>query len=196
MKIMVTGGNRGLGQALCDSFGATSYSRSNGFDITQQGAELAQHSLAYDVFINNAFDGPFQESWADFGQTRVLWQVANLWQQNRKDGIIINIGSVGTETVVAPDPAFETYRVAKAALKTHSLQWSRAFKENRVQFRTTLLTLDRLDTELSRSRPSWTGNGIALQDVTRCVELIMHTNTNTCLEEIVAWVNFDHKHSG
>ena len=85
--------------------------------------------------------------------------------------------------------------MAKAALKSHSLQWSRAFKENRVLFRTTLLTLDRLDTELSRSRPSWTGNGVALEDVARCVELVLHTGTNTCLEEIVAWVNFDHKHN-
>jgi NAD(P)-dependent dehydrogenase (short-subunit alcohol dehydrogenase family) len=196
MKIMVTGGNRGLGLALCQKFAADSYSRSTGFDITKHAKDLAQQSLAYDVFINNAFDGPFHEPWADFAQTRLLWCVADLWQKNNKNGWIINIGSVGTEIVTAPDPAFETYRVAKAALKAHSLQWSRAFKENRVAFRTTLLTLDRLDTELSRSRPSWTGNAISLDDVGNCVELILGARSNTCIEEIVAWVNFDHKHTG
>jgi NAD(P)-dependent dehydrogenase (short-subunit alcohol dehydrogenase family) len=195
MKIMITGGNRGLGLALCERFGAESYSRSTGFDITKQAQQLAEHSLHYDVFINNAFDGPFQEPWADFAQTRLLWCVADLWRQNRKSGIVINIGSVGTQTVVAPDPAFETYRVAKTALKSHSLQWSRAFKENKVTFRTTLLTLDRLDTELSRSRTSWTGNGLALDDVGDYVELILNAGSNTCIEEIVSWVNFDHKHT-
>jgi NAD(P)-dependent dehydrogenase (short-subunit alcohol dehydrogenase family) len=119
--------------------------------------------------------------------------VADLWQKNHKSGYIINIGSVGTESVVAPDPGWETYRVSKAALKEHSRQWTRAFKENRVLFRTTLLTLDRLDTALSRSRPNWTGNGIELREVAAYIELLMRSATNTCVEEIVSWVNFDHK---
>jgi NAD(P)-dependent dehydrogenase (short-subunit alcohol dehydrogenase family) len=196
MKIMVTGGNRGLGLALCERFDADSYSRSNGFDITQNAQDLAQRSLAYDVFVNNAFDGPFQETWADFAQTKLLWHVADLWRQNQKDGIIINIGSVGTETVTAPNPGFETYRVAKAALKSHSLQWTRAFKDDQVRFRTTLLTLDRLDTELSRSRPTWTGNGVSLDEVGDYVDTILRSRANTCIQEIVVWVNFDHKHTG
>jgi hypothetical protein len=197
MTFLITGGNRGLGQHLCQRFNGYSVSRSTGFDITQpqDRASIADLSLGYDVFINNAFDGPFQEPWADFGQTQLLWCVADVWRENRKNGIIINIGSVGTETVAAPDSAFETYRVSKTALKTHSLQWSRAFKEDRVLFRTTLLTLDRLDTELSRSRTTWTGNGINLDDVGDCVELVLRTESNTCIEEIVAWVNFDHKHT-
>jgi len=198
MRFLITGGNRGLGQHLCERFDGTSVSRSSGLDITQlpDQRRIAEMSLDHDVFVNNAFDGPFQESWADFAQTQLLWTVADLWRHNNKKGIIINMGSVGTETVTAPDPAFETYRVAKAALKSHSLQWSRAFKENRVLFRTTLLTLDRLDTELSRSRATWTGNGMALDDVADCVQLILDARDNTCIQEIVAWVNFDHKHNG
>lgn len=197
MTFLITGGNRGLGQHLCQRFNGFGVSRSTGFDITrpQDRTSIANLSLDYDVFINNAFDGPFQESWADFGQTQLLWCVADLWRQKEKNGIIINIGSVGTENVVTPDPAFETYRVSKAALKNHSLQWTRAFKEDRVLFRTTLLTLDRLDTDLSRSRPNWTGNGMDLDDVGNYVELILRSGANTCIEEIVAWVNYDHKHS-
>ena len=194
MKYMITGGNRGLGAAFVQHFNGDSYSRANGYDITdyQQRKVLAQKSLDYDVFINNAFDGPFQESWADFGQTKLLFEVASLWKEHNKTGHIINIGSVGGETVVAPDPLFETYRVSKATLKAHSQQWTRAFKENRVQFKTSLLTLDRLDTDITRSRASWTGNGHNLADICSYIELITNSAGNTCIEEIIGWVNFDH----
>lgn len=193
MKYMVTGGNRGLGQKLVEHFNGDSYSRSNGYDITKDINKLAQKSLEYDVFINNAFDGPFQEEWADFGQTKLLYAVADLWNKEKKLGYIINIGSSGSESVSAPIPSFETYRISKVALKEHSRQWTKAFKENRVPFKTTLLTLDRLDTELSRSRPNWTGNGLNTADIFEYIELIINAQPNTCIEEITAWVNFDYK---
>lgn len=195
MKMLVTGGNRGLGLALCDHFQADSVSRNAGYDITKKEDRdrIAAMSLVYDVVINNAFDGPFQESWADFGQTKLLWTVADLWHKNQKSGYIINIGSVGSENVVAPDPSWETYRVSKVALKEHSRQWTRAFKDNLVQFRTSLLTLDRLDTELSRGRANWTGNGIELVDVVRYIEMLLDSKSSTCIEEIISWVNLDHK---
>lgn len=195
MKMLITGGNRGLGLFLCQKFSADSASRTTGFDITknEDRQRIAEMSLEYDVFVNNAFDGPFQEFWADFGQTKLLWTVANLWQQKNKTGYIVNVGSVGGQSVVAPDPSWETYRISKAALKEHSRQWTRAFKENRVLFRTSLLTLDRLDTELSRSRSNWTGNGIDLSEVASYIELLLQSRGNTCIEEIVSWVNFDHK---
>jgi NAD(P)-dependent dehydrogenase (short-subunit alcohol dehydrogenase family) len=195
MKMIVTGGNRGLGLAICNQYQALSCSRQSGYDITRADhrQSLVTLSLDHDVFVNNAFDGPFQESWADFGQCRLLWDIANAWQQNNKSGIIINIGSVGSETVVAPDPSWETYRVAKTALKAHSQQWTRAFKENQVLFRTSLLTLDRLDTPLSQSRSNWTGNGLDLREVLSYIDVILQSNPNTCIEEITAWVNFNHK---
>jgi len=192
MKMMITGGNRGLGLALANHFHGDSFSRSTGHDITTDNEKLSRASLDYDVFVNNAFDGPFQESWADFGQTRLLWAVAERWRLEQKSGLIINIGSVGTEIVSTPMPSFETYRVSKQALKSHSQQWTRAFKENQVKFRTSLLTLDRLDTELSRSRENWTGNGVQLNDVISCVEWLCTLHSNTCIEEITAWVNFNH----
>jgi hypothetical protein len=122
-----------------------------------------------------------------------LYDIANCWKQNNKIGYIINIGSVGTESVVVPDPGFETYRISKAALKEHSRQWTRAFKENKTLFKTSLLTIDRLDTELTRSRARWTGNGLNTSDICSYVELITNSQPNTCIEEIIAWVNFDHK---
>ena len=60
MKMLVTGGNRGLGKHLVDVFDADSASRSNGFDINDNTHEIAALSLEYDVFVNNAFDSKTQ----------------------------------------------------------------------------------------------------------------------------------------
>lgn len=193
MKYLITGGNRGLGQHLVEVFCGDSFSRSNGYDITKDRSRIAIESLEYDVFVNNAFDGPFQEPWADFAQTKLLYEVADSWKTHSKTGWIINIGSSGSEDIVAPEPDWETYRVNKAALKHHSQQWTRAFKQNQVLFRTSLITVDRLDTPLSRSRATWTGNGIDLGDVVDMIQLCLSAKPNTCIEEITAWVALDHK---
>ena len=193
MKVLVTGGNRGLGKHLVEAFGSNSLSRETGYDITKHVKEIADKSLMYDVFVNNAFDGPPQEEWANFGQVNVLQEVYFAWANANKSGHIINIGSVGEKSIVAPDPAFETYRVAKAALSHASRQCTAAFKKGIVPFKTTLITLDRLDTELSRGRENWTGNGIDLNDVVDMIKLALTTKPNTCIEEMVAYVNFGFK---
>ena len=192
MKMLVTGGNRGLGQHLVDVFGADSASRANGFDINHNTQEIATLSLEYDIFVNNAFDGPPQEAWADFGQAQVYFAVYDAWKKAGKTGWIFNIGSVGEKTIVAPEPRFETYRVAKAALSHASKQGTQAFKQNLVKFKTTLITPDRLDTELSRSRPTWTGNGVSLTDISNFIRYATEVSPNTVVEETVFYVNFDH----
>ena len=192
MKVLITGGNKGLGKHLAETFDGTSISRANGLDIVKDYAAIANMSLDYDVFVNNAFDGPPQEEWANFGQVHVLEAVYDLWSKNNKSGHIYNIGSVGEKNIVAREPSFETYRVAKAALAHASKQCTASFKSNRVPFKTTLITLDRLDTELSRSRPSWTGNGINLQEVSNFIKYAKTLDHNTCIEEITFYCNFDH----
>jgi NAD(P)-dependent dehydrogenase (short-subunit alcohol dehydrogenase family) len=193
MKYLITGGNRGLGQHLAQEFAGASVSRTQGLDITKNAKEIANMSLDYDVFINNAFDGPPQEPWANFGQTQVYMAVYDAWKAANKAGHIFNIGSTGSKTIVAPEPRFETYRVSKAALEHASRQGTQAFKQNQVKFKTTLITLDRLDTELSRSRSTWTGNGIALDDISRFIQYATQINNNSIIEEVTFYVNFDHK---
>jgi len=193
MKMLVTGGNRGLGKHLVDVFGADSASRANGFDINLNTQEIATLSLEYDVFVNNAFDGPPQELWANFGQSQLYFAVYDAWRTAGKTGWIFNIGSSGEKHIVAPEPRFETYRVAKAALSHASRQGTQAFKQNLVQFRTTLITPDRLDTELSRSRPTWTGNGINLTDISNFILYATTVSPNTVVEEATFYVNFEHK---
>jgi hypothetical protein len=192
MKMLVTGGNRGLGLHFVQQLGADSISRSTGVDITTDVDTIAKMSLDYDVFINNAFDGPPHESWANFAQTQLYFAVYDAWKSANKNGWIFNIGSSGANTIVAPEPRFETYRVSKAALKHASQQGTQAFKQNLVPFRTTLITIDRLDTELSRSRPTWTGNGVALDDISNFIKYSFTVNPNTAIEEATFYVNFNY----
>lgn len=193
MKMLVTGGNRGLGQHLVSEFGAASVSRLNGFDITKNVQQIAMASLDYDVFVNNAFDGPPQEPWANFGQAQVYIAVYDAWKAANKTGHIFNIGSTGSKSIVAPEPRFETYRISKAALEHASRQGTQSFKQNHVAFKTTLITVDRLDTKLSRSRATWTGNGIDLTDISDFIKYATSIKNNTAIEEITFYVNFDHK---
>jgi hypothetical protein len=119
--------------------------------------------------------------------------VYDAWKAAGKSGHIFNIGSSGSKNIVSPEPRFETYRVSKAALEHASKQGTQAFKQNGVLFKTTLITLDRLDTEVSRSRPTWTGNGINLTDISNFIQYATAVNSNTVIEEATFYVNFDHK---
>ena len=194
MRFLVTGGTQGVGAKICQEFNGVSLSRTNGYDITKcaDRKRIALMSLDYDVFVNNAFDGPFHKEDSDFGQVKLLWEVAALWRDKNKSGHIINIGSSTADVVVAPDPERETYRIPKAALKAHSRQWTQAFKQNSVPFRTSLLTLDRCDTHEMRASARWTGNGIDLSDVISYIAVILSSGSNTCVEEIVALLNFQY----
>lgn len=195
MKYLITGGSRGLGKHFVDVFQGDSISRTEtNLDITKEydQAVIALKSLDYGVFINNAFDGPPHEQHANFAQTTLLWKIYETWKVNKKDGYIFNIGSSGSKSIVSPDPMFETYRSSKAALEFASKQCTKAFKDNLVPFRTTLITLDRLDTELTRSRASWTGNGIILDDVSNFIKYAISLNNNTVIEETVLYVNLNY----
>jgi len=171
----------------------TSVSRTNGYDITNNEGiqKIVQESLKHNVFINNAFDGAPHEDWANFAQTNLYMAVYDAWKSANKSGVIINIGSVGGKSIVAPEPRFETYRISKAALSHASKQGSQSFKQNKVKFKTTLITLDRLDTELSRSRENWTGNGINLDDVYNFIDYCTNISNNTCIEEITLYCNLE-----
>lgn len=188
---MITGGDTGLGLVLSGRFDAHTFSRSSGFDILESAPDLARISLDYDVFINNAYDGEFGKSRHRYGQVQLLSEVAMTWRDAGRSGHIINIGGVGSEDLSPPFPGWETYNSNKAALKHQSLQWTQAFRLGQVPFRTSLITVDRLDTPAGRARPTWTGNGVDCGDIISMIELCLNTQPNICIGEIVCWVNLD-----
>lgn len=193
-KVLITGGNRGLGLELATHYRATSVSRSSsGIDITNEADldKIAAMSLDFDVFINNAFDGPPHEAWANFAQTNLLHKVFFLWKAHNKKGLIVNIGSNGSKSIENLEHAFNTYKTSKAALEHASKQCSKSFKDGIVQFKTSLLTLDRLDTPLSRSRDNWTGNGVSCADVAKAIDFIWAAGPNTVVDELALSVNLN-----
>lgn len=192
-RYYITGNNRGLGLELSKYFLGDGTSRSQGHDITKDIDAIAEQSLHYDVFINNAFDGPPDMPWANYAQVNLLMAVYKKWKQAEKTGWIFNIGSIGEKTIVSPEPDFETYRVAKSALSHASKQCTQAFKDNLVNFKTTLITPDRLDTPLSRSRNNWSGNGIDCNDIAKFIEYTINLKSNTVIEEITLKVNYNYK---
>jgi len=193
MKTLVTGGNRGLGQTLVKELKADSISRTSGFDITKDVDLIVNKSLQYEVFINNAFDGPPQAPHANFGQTVLLCKMFDAWKQAGKSGHIFNIGSIASDDIVGPEPSWETYRVSKKSLESASLQCSRAFRKNLVRFRTCLIKPDRLDTELSRSRNNWTGNGVNCLDICNFITYCFSLNNNTQIDQVTIGLNYEHQ---
>lgn len=181
---MITGGNRGLGLHLAQRYRADSFSRSQGSDIGSHADQLAKTSLEYDLVINNAYDG--------FAQTLLLARVAERWAAASKSGTIINIGGVGSEDTGPPATGWQSYSAHKRSLKHLSLQWTAAFRANQIRFRTSLLTLDRLDTPLGRTTAEWTGAGVDLEDVYEMIELCRSVRDCSCIGEIKIWVNLDH----
>ena len=72
-------------------------------------------------------------------QVNLLQAVHKRWKDIGKKGWIFNIGSIGEKQIVVQSE-FETYRVAKSALSHASKQCTKAFKDNIVNFKTTLIT--------------------------------------------------------
>ena len=167
------------------------FSRSNGYDIDTHDETIVQESLDWDVdvFINNAFDGPPDEPWGNFAQVNLLLEVFKAWKEKDKSGYIFNIGSTGA---LSARVSHDRYAIAKDALATASRQCSKAFKDNLVKFKTTLITPGRLDTPLSRGRETWTGNGVKTLDICKFIEYTMGIENNSIIEDIIIDVNLEY----
>lgn len=116
MKVLVTGNpNYGIAQSINNNFFGHElafYSRNyNNFDLNNPDkiSELAIHSLEHDVFINNA-------RLANYNQVKLYEEVYRKWLLEKKQGLIINMGS----TADTARDANYTYASEKAALKKAS----------------------------------------------------------------------------
>ena len=111
MKIAITGGTAGIGQALTQIYQKQGHevvvlSRRNGYNIRSL-PKVAGMIEPCDVFINNAQVG--------FAQTELLWEIWRRWQG--QDKVIVNISTQMVLMQYAPKTEWDEYLVQKKTLE-------------------------------------------------------------------------------
>jgi NADP-dependent 3-hydroxy acid dehydrogenase YdfG len=113
MKIAITGGTAGIGQALGNAYESWGHevvrlSRRTGHNI-RSIPKIADAIEPCDVFVNNAQAG--------FAQTELLFEMANRWTGTKKH--IMVISTMMTQDPASPLPGLDmdAYRIQKVALE-------------------------------------------------------------------------------
>lgn len=166
LKVLVTAGSEGIGKDIVNYFSphALSISRRNNFDIRVENvrSSIAKLSLEFDIFVNHAFAG-------DNSQAELLKNVFYLWYAVKKTGYIFTTGTYGTYCSKGIDPK---YLELKNNLDQTHYDLSRKVEMENLPFRLTLLRPGMLDTERSRRKPHWHGNGVRGEDYARLIEYL------------------------
>ena len=111
MKIAITGGTAGIGQALTQIYQTQGHevvvlSRRNGYNIRSL-PKVAGMIEPCDMFINNAQVG--------FAQTELLWEIWRRWQG--QDKVIVNISTQMVLMQYAPKTEWDEYLIQKKTLE-------------------------------------------------------------------------------
>ena len=112
MKIAITGGTAGIGQALANIYTEQGHevivlSRRNGYNIRSL-PKVAGIIEPCDMFINNAQVG--------FAQTELLFDVWRRWRSQQK--YIVNVSTQMTDLFLPPREEWDEYIVQKKALES------------------------------------------------------------------------------
>lgn len=123
MKIAITGGTAGIGQAIGNEYEARGddvlrLSRRNGHNI-RAIPKIADVIEPFDVFINNAQSG--------YAQTELLFELSQRWTNTGKHIIVISTIMTQDPVSVLPGIEMTEYRVQKTALEeaVKQLRYSR-----------------------------------------------------------------------
>lgn len=113
MKIAITGGTAGIGQALGDEYETRGHevlrlSRRTGHNI-RSIPKIAEQIESCDVFVNNAQAG--------FAQTELLFEIARRWTNTNKNIIVISTIMTQSPASGLPGLDMDEYRVQKVALE-------------------------------------------------------------------------------
>lgn len=113
MKIAITGGTAGIGQALGNEYESRGHevlrlSRRTGHNI-RSIPKIADQIEPCDVFVNNAQAG--------FAQTELLFEMAQRWSGSGKRIIVVSTMMTQYPVSVLPGLDMDAYRVQKVALE-------------------------------------------------------------------------------
>ena len=113
MKIAITGGTAGIGQALGNEYEIRGHevlrlSRRKGHNI-RSIPKIADQIESCDVFINNAQAG--------YAQTELLFEMARRWTNTNKNIIVISTIMTQSPASGLPGLGMDEYRVQKVALE-------------------------------------------------------------------------------
>ena len=113
MKIAITGGTAGIGQALANAYESrgnevTRLSRRTGHNI-RAIPKIADAIEPCDVFVNNAQAG--------YAQTELLFEMAQRWSGTHKHIIVISTMMTQNPVSVLPELDMTAYRVQKVTLE-------------------------------------------------------------------------------
>ena len=180
MKILVIGGGSGIGREVIDYFAPDSFnaSRSNGFNITipEDRIEIAEKSLSMDAVLNHAYTG-------DMSQYYMLKALYDVWSKANHKGYLFHTGTYSTYSmqwnINSPYPDI------KGASDELARKISKRCENNKVPFRCTNIRPGMLDTEKSRQKPHWKGNGIRALEFCKLIEFLYNLPEDVCVPHIV-----------
>ena len=113
MKIAITGGTAGIGQALANAYESRGHevlrlSRRTGHNI-RVIPKIADQIELCDVFVNNAQAG--------YAQTELLFEMAGRWSGSHKHIIVVSTMMTQDPVSMLPGLDMTAYRVQKVALE-------------------------------------------------------------------------------
>lgn len=180
MDTMLVGGPISFGVDIIKTFNATSYSRSNGYDIDNEEArnEIANQSLLFDNVIIHAYT-------SNGGQLNVLYNIVNRWVEENHKGNIIVTGSIASHfDIYIPDLKRAHYSSLKTSTDKFCKIVSKKCIEGKYPFKITVIKPGMLDTERSRKKPHFI-KGISGKSFCDTLKFVLNLPEDITIPEIV-----------
>ena len=170
MKIAITGGTAGIGQALGNEYASRGHdvlrlSRRTGHNI-RSISKIANVIEPCDVFINNAQAG--------YAQTELLFEMAQHWQGTKKHIIVISTMMTQDPVSVLPGLDMDAYRIQKVTLEEAVKQ----IRQRRLKIKITLVRPGDIATSADKTVPPAADVDVWARILVTTLEMAQTNNLN------------------